>query len=404
MSSEASETSSTACAIESLVHQNEILKAELERIYRSRSWRVARWLSRLFYFRPKRLRGAIRWLLVRRRIRNGLRRACPELPWQWGLRYGGSKGVQFVHHRCGWTYAVEGLCALDRHRATYFDGFVEYTFQYRATPPETHLGRWSGICHVPPCMPEWLPPVFRRQFFVEYSRSFAWESGLRHCVGLFALSEYHAAYLREKTGLEVHALYHPTEIPALQWSAERFRRNERKRVIQIGWWLRRIHAIFQASFPGYEKTLLQLTGQRYVEDYLKAEREFLATTTKLTSTMLESATVMPYVPHADYDRLLSENLVFLDLYDSSANNSVIECMARGTPLLVNPLPAVVEYLGTDYPLYFTSHAEAAAKAADFSLLEQASAWLKSPEIREKITRAHFIRSLMQSRIFAAMNR
>ena len=44
----------------------------------------------------------------------------------------------------------------------------------------------------------------------------------------------------------------------------------------------------------------------------------------------------------DYDILLSENIVFLDLYDSSANNAVIECIARATPLLVNNLVWVIK--------------------------------------------------------------
>ena len=49
------------------------------------------------------------------------------------------------------------------------------------------------------------------------------------------------------------------------------------------------------------------------------------------------------------------------LHGASANNMVIECIARATALLVNPLPAVVEYLGEGCPFYFRSLAEAAEK-------------------------------------------
>lgn len=71
--------------------------------------------------------------------------------------------------------------------------------------------------------------------------------------------------------------------------------------------------------------------------------------------------VVDYLTDMEYDRLLSQNLVFLDLYDSSANNALVECIVRGTPVLVNPLDAVVEYLGVDYPLHFDNLAEAALK-------------------------------------------
>jgi hypothetical protein len=38
--------------------------------------------------------------------------------------------------------------------------------------------------------------------------------------------------------------------------------------------------------------------------------------------------------------------------DSAANNTILECIIRNTPIIVNKLESVVEYLGKDYPLYF----------------------------------------------------
>ena len=54
----------------------------------------------------------------------------------------------------------------------------------------------------------------------------------------------------------------------------------------------------------------------------------------------------------EYDELLEKNIVFVDLIDASANNAILECIVRNTPIIVNKLEAVVEYLGEDYPLYF----------------------------------------------------
>ena len=54
----------------------------------------------------------------------------------------------------------------------------------------------------------------------------------------------------------------------------------------------------------------------------------------------------------DFDQLLSQHVVFLRLFDCSAANTVIECIVRNTPLIVNRLPALEEYLGKDYPLFY----------------------------------------------------
>jgi hypothetical protein len=42
------------------------------------------------------------------------------------------------------------------------------------------------------------------------------------------------------------------------------------------------------------------------------------------------------------------------MFCASASNVVVECIARSTPLIVDRLPSVREYLGPDYPLYLDS--------------------------------------------------
>ena len=68
--------------------------------------------------------------------------------------------------------------------------------------------------------------------------------------------------------------------------------------------------------------------------------------------MLHSVTILEHLPNNDYDHLLSENIVFLDLVDCSAANTIIECITRNTPIIINRHPAVEEYLGKDYPLFY----------------------------------------------------
>lgn len=70
--------------------------------------------------------------------------------------------------------------------------------------------------------------------------------------------------------------------------------------------------------------------------------------------ILKSVDYLTYLDNDVYDNLLSQNIVFIHLVDASAVNTVIECIVRNTPIIINNHPAIVELLGSNYPLYFKS--------------------------------------------------
>lgn len=76
----------------------------------------------------------------------------------------------------------------------------------------------------------------------------------------------------------------------------------------------------------------------------------------------------------------------MNLIDASAVNTVIECIIRNTPLIVNRRPAIVEILGDDYPLYYgdsdgntdddyTMHRQVVELLSDTKKLESAYKYL-----------------------------
>jgi len=81
------------------------------------------------------------------------------------------------------------------------------------------------------------------------------------------------------------------------------------------------------------------------------------------------------VSNQEYDSLLSSSVVLCLLYATAANNVVIECIARGTPILINPLPSVIEYLGEDYPLYVKDIYEAETLLKKENKIKAASHYL-----------------------------
>ena len=84
--------------------------------------------------------------------------------------------------------------------------------------------------------------------------------------------------------------------------------------------------------------------------YLSALKQWL-------QTRINSVEVHNRLDNTEYDQILSRSIVFLDLIDCSASNTIVECIARQTPILIRRLDPVVEYLGEEYPLYFTDLGE-----------------------------------------------
>jgi hypothetical protein len=81
-----------------------------------------------------------------------------------------------------------------------------------------------------------------------------------------------------------------------------------------------------------------------------------------------SVTVMEKLSNDEYDKLLSENIVFLQLVDCSAVNTVIECIVRNTIIIVNRLPALEELLGIFYPGFYTTLEDAQKILNDINTL------------------------------------
>ena len=256
--------------------------------------------------------------------------------------------ANFGKHRSGWIYAVRNLKYLHKNNGIIFDSFIERTFCWHPERIRPHLQPWIGVIHVPPNIPRWF--LYHQSNEMIFS-SEAWKRSIPFCMGLFTLSMYHRKSLEKKLDVPVNNLIFPTEIPVLKWSWDKFEANKEKKIVQIGWWLRKLHSIFQLPKTDFKKVFLNVEHKR-IPDLMKTEREILRKESSFKDSMYDTAETVKYLPNDEYDRLLCENIVFLYMYDASANNTVIECIARNTPILVNPIEPVKEYLGEDYPFYY----------------------------------------------------
>jgi hypothetical protein len=336
------------------------------------------------------------------------------------------------YHRSGWSYVLGGLMQLDKRvqpavygwrdaptRLLQVDTYVDRTFHWA-----------SAVCHVAGIIPyrrPWLGFV-HHTFDTRYSKYNVHElfrnplflESLSSCKGLIVLSMYLRTQLLDRlhsigqSDLPVFMLPHPTELvrgPESQFSIPRFLDNPDKKVIQVGAWLRNSYAIYQLPLypdwnnpfkirkcalrgkdmsnyfrePGFFNKLVSCTSSQQSQadtslmDGISRDCVFENKYVQGMFGMLwnndASVDVMSHLADAEYDRLLAENIVFLNLYDASACNTVIECVVRGTILLVNRHPAIEEVLGTEYPGFYENLHDAANALKDLTRLCAAHAHL-----------------------------
>jgi hypothetical protein len=335
-----------------------------------------------------------------------------------------------THHRSGWRYAVNALYPLHNDCGVRFEDFLEdpFAWQHRhsgvrsgaqllqAIMSQDHAAPisaqetgvlpirepWVGILHNPPHMPAGFHPLETPQVILGKA---VWRDSMDACVGLFTLSQYCADWLRAATGKPVSPLVHPTEIPDTLFDFEAFLANTDKKIVQVGWWLRRLSAIYDLPIAadnalGYGKLRLVPQFIPQADQYLK---NMIASETPGRAAGALAARgntrECQHLPDAQYDELLARNIVFIQLHDASANNTVIECLARGTPLLVNPLPAVREYLGEDYPLYYDTLQQAADRALDVGRLRAAHQHLRGNPLRNRLSGDTFRQQMQDSEVY-----
>ena len=63
---------------------------------------------------------------------------------------------------------------------------------------------------------------------------------------------------------------------------------------------------------------------------------------------------LDYKDDTEYIKLFNNNIIFGHYIDCSASNTILECIMCNTPIIVNNHPAIMEYLGKDYPLYYSN--------------------------------------------------
>jgi hypothetical protein len=346
-----------------------------------------------------------------------LRRHARERQWahQLETHSDGLFALNKTHQYCpdGWQYILDLLSKCHNPNAPIMDAYIDTTFGKHADMMESvgcipYVTPWMGFLHSPGHTAGGEPScadILARESF---------QKSLAFCQALFVMSADLKVWL-QKNGVRVpvHVVHFPMRPDLASFTWKEFESNPRPTVVQVGKWQRDTYAIFRIETKMQKMAIgdyrevrvetsppasyLQLSNALTEEERKDAPSEevgiemapvdartcgydtelaFASEVRRMLSRQWNSVEVVSRLPDEEYSTLLTKNIVFLPLKCATACATLVDCIARNTPVIVPRLPAVEEYLGPDYPLYYATDREAGELMNDRAALCRAYLYLR----------------------------
>ena len=296
-------------------------------------------------------------------------------------------------HRSGWQYVFENIKQYHNNDAIILDMSIDRTFHWNAEINKIlnlipYTKPWIGFVH------HTFDTTFSNYNCENLLKSNDFKQSLKCCKGIIVLSNDLKNKFIKNNIHNVYSLVHPTSIDVIKFKFKNFIKNNDKKIVYIGGWLRNTYSFYNLELPKlvkhnffinkkYNIRKVAIKGKSMNNYYPK--EDFIQELQKLLSknnsdniiqncscdeninnnwykhfyedmkTKLSSIEIINHLSNDEYDKLLSENIVYINLVDASAINTLIECIVRNTPIVINKIPPVIELLGDHYPLYYENN-------------------------------------------------
>ena len=315
-------------------------------------------------------------------------------------------------HRSGWQFVYNEVAKLHNENSPlYLDLYLDRTFHWKKDILKMvdiipYRNPWIGFIH------HTFDQTFSTYNNAVMFQDPDFITSLKWCKGIFVLSDYlkiqiEDIFSQQKLNIPVYTLMHPTETHNIpEFTMHKFIENPDKQIVHVGGWLRNIFSFYQLNIPTeipysssvsiFDKFLslfqthtsnpirkVALKGKG-MNNYYPSDELFPFIKNKsivvednvieinkncsqnnkelknnwykhlyeYLQSIYNSVEIIEALTNEEYDDLLSKNVVFIHLIDASTVNTILECIVRNTPIIINKHPAVVELLGEDYPLYY----------------------------------------------------
>lgn len=315
-----------------------------------------------------------------------------------------SKSFGFNSHRSGWGAVMEQLECLHHDSGVVVDSFIEKTFGWMQNSSSEYTTPWVGFIHNPPNIPEWYRDFNKLQYIFQCG---SFLKSLKHCKGFYTLSTYLNDWVIDNLprgfSIPVNSLYHPCAgSDFLPFNYDNWLMNTDQMILDVGTWLRKQSTIHEVQAGNIKKVKLWPKGHEQgttnrdtMKRFFRHELIYL----DKNSFELDDVVGVEGISNITYDYLLSRNIVFFDCWDTSANNTLVECIERTTPVMCPNHPAIVEYIGESYPMLYNDSIHASEILSDKSNVLKAHNYLKEIVESKKFSIDCFIQNIKQSEIY-----
>lgn len=201
------------------------------------------------------------------------------------------------------------------------------------------------------------------------------------CKALIVLTDHTRNYLRKQVNIPVLKVTHPKFYAGKMFDIDRYMSSPKLR--HSGFELRDV-ARFFTTYTSIPKEMY--IGQQYNHDLVKRELLHHGVT---PNTCLVNI-IYKFLNNQQYSEQLISTIGFSCYYDCAASNAILEHIMSHSPLVVNRIPPIVEYLGEDYPMYYENISHNLDQyLLDKSFVQQTSDYLKQRSQRKEFTIDHF---------------
>ena len=272
-----------------------------------------------------------------------------------------------VDHRGGWKtvikYGISNniISETNKEGITFIDCCEKYFVWDNLPQIKT---KWVAIIHITPNAPAFLYETLGIDILL---RNENFMNSLKTCVGLIGLTKYQVDYIENflfvnnyKHIPKTIVVNHPVEPLTRTFDLDRFKSFDKYNILLLGQQLRKITDMLKIIKTPLIKDKIWLSGikdETIKKARIMAEIRGLGLSDKEYATFCKT-TFMPYLEnYNEYDTLIHGSIIFIPLFDSGANNSVLECIISNTPVFVQKNKGTIEYLGEKYPLFFDNVTE-----------------------------------------------